>query len=471
MHKQAGETLQLAFDAEPRSLAAHLTRAAWQERDGNRKDALETLRAAARFHPTDASVWSALGTLQWRAGSRDDAEQSFLKALAVSGNGAAVHRTLAGFYLGTGRADRAESHLRATAGATPADRLRLAEYYMAANRFDEADGELESLLKAGALKGAARLRRAQIRRAQQRIDEAYEAVRAAATDRAVAFDAAMLETEMLIADGKLDDALERAREAAEMEPRRAEGSYAVAAIYARRGDVRQSEEWFRRTRELTKRPAMIDLELAKLALADNRPAEAVRLAKHVASDLPGAESHVFLALAHLANDDATEASRVLTAAQRRWASHPGVARMVGMLKQEHGERAAARVAYERALALNPSDGVAANNLAWLYAESGRVQEALKLAERARAALGNAPQVLDTSGWVSHLAGRTDDALHWMRAALEKAPDNPTYHWHLGAIYLEAGKPAEARASLTKALAISTSFDGADDVRRALATLK
>src|SRR5688572_2726322 len=50
----------------------------------------------------------------------------------------------------------------------------------------------------------------------------------------------------------------------------------------------------------------------------------------------------------------------------------------------------------------------------------------------------APQALDTLGWVHHLAGRSDDAIRAFRQTLDKQPENPTYHYHLGAAYFRAG---------------------------------
>jgi tetratricopeptide (TPR) repeat protein len=103
-----------------------------------------------------------------------------------------------------------------------------------------------------------------------------------------------------------------------------------------------------------------------------------------------------------------------------------------MLKEESGDRAAARSAYERALALNPNDGVAANNLAWLYAGAGQTKSALRLAERARAALGDAPEALDTLGWMYHLTGASSQAIPLLKAAYDKRPGHAVYQEHLKA---------------------------------------
>ena len=141
-----------------------------------------------------------------------------------------------------------------------------------------------------------------------------------------------------------------------------------------------------------------------------------------------------------------------------------------MTRQTRGDEAGARAAYERAITHDARSGVAANNLAWLYAELGRSDEALVLAQRATAALHNAPQALDTLGWVHHLAGRSDEAIRAFQEALAKRPDNPAYHYHLGAAYLRAGRMDDARASLQQALHLSSSFDGVETARKMLSDM-
>ena len=63
-------------------------------------------------------------------------------------------------------------------------------------------------------------------------------------------------------------------------------------------------------------------------------------------------------------------------------SHPprhGAGTMVGMLKEAQGDRAGARAAYRAGRQGNPKAAVAANNLAWIYAEEGKLDDALRLA--------------------------------------------------------------------------------------------
>jgi tetratricopeptide (TPR) repeat protein len=144
--------------------------------------------------------------------------------------------------------------------------------------------------------------------------------------------------------------------------------------------------------------------------------------------------------------------------------------LVGMIEEARGDRDTARQQYEKVLAADPHAGVAANNLAWMYAEAGRLDEALKLATVATEQLKR-PEADDTLGWVYYRKGLAQHAITAFERAVSKAPDNPIYHYHLGLAQLKEGNDAEGRAALKRALAIKSDFSGADEARKALAEEK
>jgi tetratricopeptide (TPR) repeat protein len=79
--------------------------------------------------------------------------------------------------------------------------------------------------------------------------------------------------------------------------------------------------------------------------------------------------------------------------------------LAGLLAERHNDLHGAVVQYEAALRRGDPTGIAANNLAWLYAESdGDLNRALLLAQQARQLAPDDPAVLDTVG-VVHLRRR------------------------------------------------------------------
>jgi tetratricopeptide (TPR) repeat protein len=142
--------------------------------------------------------------------------------------------------------------------------------------------------------------------------------------------------------------------------------------------------------------------------------------------------------------------------------------MAGMLHEARGDKSRARQVYEEILARDGRAGVAANNLAWMYAQEGKLDDALRLARIAQAELRRRPEGEDTLGWIQLRRGLTSEAIAAFSRALERAPNNPVYHYHLGLAYIQRGDTQRGRAELERALSISPDFAGAEDARKQLA---
>jgi Tfp pilus assembly protein PilF len=143
----------------------------------------------------------------------------------------------------------------------------------------------------------------------------------------------------------------------------------------------------------------------------------------------------------------------------------------GIILQEQGKNREARDRFAQALDIDPDAAVAANNLAWLYAETDEdLDRALELALRAKAALPDRPEVNNTVGWVYYRKGLASDAIPYFAKSIEKDATNPVYHYYLGLAYLKNGDPARGRRSLEHALTLKPDFSNAADARRTLASL-
>ena len=108
---------------------------------------------------------------------------------------------------------------------------------------------------------------------------------------------------------------------------------------------------------------------------------------------------------------------------------------------------------------------------YLYAVNGtNLDEGLRLARTAWAQLPESPEVNDTLGWVYYRSNQAGLAVAPLQKAVERAPQDPIYHYHLGLAYAKLGSDANARTSLQAALKLNASFPGADEARRVLRTL-
>ena len=146
--------------------------------------------------------------------------------------------------------------------------------------------------------------------------------------------------------------------------------------------------------------------------------------------------------------------------------------MLGSITQAQGKTLDAQTWFEKALKVDPRSAVAANNLAWLYAEQGGdLDEALRLALMAREQLPQRPEVNDTLGWVRYKRGEFSHAVPSFKQSAEKDPQNPVYQYHLGLAYAKAGDVALAREALGKAVQRNVAFNGSANAKALLASLQ
>jgi Flp pilus assembly protein TadD len=95
---------------------------------------------------------------------------------------------------------------------------------------------------------------------------------------------------------------------------------------------------------------------------------------------------------------------------------------------------------------------------------------LQLAQAAKAELPDNPNVNDTLGFVYIKKQLPSLAVPPLRLAVDKAPGDPGFHYHLGLALAQAGDKSAARQALEQALRLKADFPGAADARRLLATL-
>jgi tetratricopeptide (TPR) repeat protein len=76
--------------------------------------------------------------------------------------------------------------------------------------------------------------------------------------------------------------------------------------------------------------------------------------------------------------------------------------------------------------------------------------------------------MDTLGWVYYKKGLYDSAISEFSSSLEKIPENPIVHYHLGLAYYKKDDKTKAKMALEKALSVDENFNGAQEAKRILA---
>jgi predicted Zn-dependent protease len=132
--------------------------------------------------------------------------------------------------------------------------------------------------------------------------------------------------------------------------------------------------------------------------------------------------------------------------------------MAAMIVHSQNKTADAKKRYETILNADPTAAVAANNLAWIYAEEGeRLDEALRLAQSAATKLPENPEVSDTIGWIYYKKELPALAVPAFERSVEKSPDNASYHYHLALALASSGDNRRARAAVQEALKLKPDY--------------
>lgn len=160
--------------------------------------------------------------------------------------------------------------------------------------------------------------------------------------------------------------------------------------------------------------------------------------------------------------------------QQWFTAHPDDARaamLLGTLEETKGDLNKAVEYDKKALELDPSQAVAANNLAFLMVQTnGNLDVALSYAQTARRLLPDSPDTADTLAWVYYQKGTYSLARDLLEDAAKTAPDNASIHYHLGMTYAKLGNKADAVTQLKKAMELAPDTQNGKNASAALAQL-
>jgi len=243
---------------------------------------------------------------------------------------------------------------------------------------------------------------------------------------------------LFVTQNKPDAAIQRIDQQIRLAPNQAPLYELLGRAYIDQKNYAKAEDSFGKALSLDKNSSSTYLALGQLYIMTNMTDKAIGTFENMLKvDSKAAEAHLFLA----------------------------------RMSQSKQDLAGAQLHYREALKIDPQSAVAANNLAWLLADSGQqLDEALKLAQIAKDKLPNNPAVTDVMGWVYYKKGAFGTAVDLFKESVHKDQKNAVYQYHLGIAYFKSGDRYNAKSSLTQAINLDPKFPGADDARNLLGTL-
>ncbi|MBM3727666.1 MAG: tetratricopeptide repeat protein [Acidobacteria bacterium] len=159
------------------------------------------------------------------------------------------------------------------------------------------------------------------------------------------------------------------------------------------------------------------------------------------------DTYISLAQIYEKGRNYDEMARAIDAADKLSTSNDekeGILFMRGAMLEKQKKFEAAEAQFRKLLEINPDNSSALNYLGYMLADRNvKVDEALKMIQKA---LGKEPgngAYLDSLGWAYFRLSKLDEAEKHLKEAIEKAPKDPTVHDHLGDVYARQGRLKDA----------------------------
>lgn len=442
-HDQAYHTLDEIVKREPTNEQARLAKGRFLLNDKKAAEALALATAIVEAEPQSAAGHYLRGLALEATGARDAAIDEFQEVLKVLPTSTEAQTRLADLYLAKGDFGAAAEFAGQALQATPQSvvaRFVLAKASIRRGDLARAQGDVAALERANPSSADVQALVGDLNWAKRDLPQARKAYERALTLEPNSLDALVGVVRVDLAEKRGDAARQRIdTRLATNQNNNATLSMLAGMVYRTVGDTRKAELAFKRALELEPANFEAYTGLARLYVSENRLDEA----KRSYEDIAKAQTKPVVATT-----------------------------MIGIILELQNKQNEARQYYERALAIDPRNAVASNNLAWAYAVAGQnLDQALQLAQSAKSQLPDRHEVDDTLGWVYYKKSLSGLAISSFKRSVEAEPKNPIYLYHLGLAYAQNGDKSLARRTLNEALTLKATFDGADEARKVLSSIQ
>ncbi len=437
---EAHTRLDALLGRSPNYSAALIMKAQWLTRENKLDEALERAKAAVAADPQSAAAHFALAVAQDRRREVADATKSYGEVLRLNPRAVAAQVELSRLSLRSGDSATALRYAEEARRTQPSNldaRVAVARSLVVAGNLARAGTELAALLKeaptSAAVHAVSGMHLARVNNPKA-ARSAYE--------RALELTPGFVEaigglTLLDLAAKSPAAAIARLETEIARQPANAALLILLARTHNAAGDYAKEEQALRRA---------------------------------VSADPRFPTGYALLAQLYLRQKRTAEARAEYEGIIKRDPSAVGARTMLGMLLDQDGNREEAKKAYAAAVSGTNNAPVAANNLAFIYAEQGtNLDEALQLATTAKQRLPNDASVDDTIGWIYYKKGLSDLAIKSFEESLKKRPDDPEVLFHLGLAYAKLEAKAKAREALERALKLNPRVGG-EEARRVLASV-
>lgn len=427
---------EAAVKKDPKFFPAVAALAGLDVQGGQPADARKRLTALVEADPGSSAAHIALAELTSRqGGTAAEVARQLEEAIKASPGQARPRLVLVQHWLSAGDAKAALAAAQAGAAALPSDlsiQEALGRAQMASGDARQAQATFTQLVARQPGNPVALVRLAEAQTLGSDFEGAGKSLRKALEIQPTLAPAKRALAAVYVAQGKPAEALTLARELQRSDPKDALG-FVIA------GDVeRLQRNWpaaiaAMRSALANERSTQNAVRLHQTLLAAGKPADAELAAQAWLRDSPQDAAFRF----YLGD---------IALAQRQWAQ-----------AEQH---------YRAVMQLQPGNGLAVNNVAWLMLQQGK-PGAVAVARQANELLPGRPALMDTLASALAAEGQLPKAIELQKEALARAPQDPKLRLNLARLLIQAGDKPQARAELEDIARLGDRFAGQDEVERLL----
>lgn len=225
--------------------------------------------------------------------------------------------------------------------------------------------------------------------------------------------------------------------------------------------------------EMTPDDEELKLLLSKIYMTNKKVDDAEKLLKGVVdNDSVSEEAYLLLARIYQSKKESDAYEALLLKGKKNIPASTKIPLRLATLLEFKGNYSAAIDIYRELHPSNPDNLVITNNLASLLSDHGDGKSDLELAKTLADKLleNKQPVFLDTIGWVNYKLGDYQNAITYLKQAVEKNPEVSVFNYHLGMAYKMAGDKTQAKIYLEKSMADNKPFKQKDLAKAALQDL-
>lgn len=454
---------------------AKVRTALWQFQQKERAQARLTVEDVLKRLPLDAGALTLKSRLLLAEGQPNEALDVINSAVSSDARSADARLTKARVLLALRKPDEAEKEFQETLTLNPNSlpaRLELAEFHRKRREYDTALSYIDKAIEAFPRSFPARTTRVRVLLARE---DTWSKARAEIETLTQSFpksaEVRALAGEYYLAVGDRNAARRVFVEALEL-GQTAEALTGLVTLDLMAGDRRAAvarlESILARSPNAPE-PLMLAAKVYGLGGESGKAEEVLLRLIKVTPDNPA--PYAMLGQLYFALGKTDAAIRQFEDLARTESRPVGALTMLGVLAYGKRDMVGAIAWWQKALQIDPTTPAAANNLAWLYAETEtNLDTALQLAQVARNAAPENPEINDTLGWVYYKKKLSERAIEYLRRAVERDAESALLQYHLGMAYAESGEDAKARVALQKALSLDPKFAEAERAKKALSLL-